>query len=1075
MTESMTDVEVVADGGRLERAAWLLPGTLIAAVRIDRPPADRTALRLLAERDGDTIVLESRWLACEEDGPERSPARWLVAASSPAAEEELARSVLVVDHGDGRAPLSSEPLETQLQEIVEFVEEGLVPLDAEVRSRVISFLHAAATVQGVTPGPELSARLVTIRNMLRDSLTVTSVSPGAGPAVRLEHVFAIDDHAYLLCGWVHDPTPQDSRITVITPEGARYEPLEGAVIWHPRPDVDEAFAGDNVRNLGFQIYVELDRASVHPAGWMIELRTAEGHELEDTARSDVTTDPDQVRRRVMRPAGASPPNSVILANHTLPAIKRLRIGGNIDIVSITSVGELPRSPDVSIVTALRGADRIEHQLVQYARDPDLRTAELVFVLPAAAAQAVVAKGPVLEQLYGVPFRVVELSGGARRPRAMNLGASVARGRLLLLMGGDVFPVEPGWLGRMCELVDSRPEIGALAPRLLHADGSIAHAGTAYVAGRDGQRWERTLPLKGLAPTIPAAQGPRRVQALTAECLLVRADSFRAVDGFSELYFDGADEAADLCFKLAEDRLESWQADVSLYWLERGSSWPVKSSDTAVHFNDWLFDRQWRTRLAEGSVDAATAAVEERPTLPQVAPGRTGAPVEILEVVPAHPDAEWLLDAGLDRPRPGVEFEPFANTYAFTVQGWAIARDGHEVTVEIREGSHLLRTTSTKRKRDEVLRRHPDAPGAGTAGFWAPIGALGLPTQFTVEVVLVSSSGERATLTTLRGRRRALRSAFSPTLNPLLITTLGRTGSSWLALLLSKHPEIVAYRPFQYEPRVASYWMEVLRSLSEPVSFLQSIKPELYEGHWWLGDERPSPLPLNFADQTMPQWLGNENVAAVAGFCQSRIDAFYSTVAQTQNQSRPRYFAEKAYPDEATPMLTRELYPDARELILVRDFRDRVCSIMGFNSKRGYKSFGRQLTDSDEEFIRSERQVAERMLETWNDRREDAFLVRYEDLIVQPEETLGAAFAYLGFDSDPATVRRTLEDANAELPNNQRAHQTSSSVAASVGRWRQDLTPEHQALCEESFGDILEAFGYELVQQNGSGVQTPSTA
>ena len=38
-------------------------------------------------------------------------------------------------------------------------------------------------------------------------------------------------------------------------------------------------------------------------------------------------------------------------------------------------------------------------------------------------------------------------------------------------------------------------------------------------------------------------------------------------------------------------------------------------------------------------------------------------------------------------------------------------------------------------------------------------------------------------------------------------------------------------------------------------------------------------------------------------------------------------------------LTAELYPDAREVFLVRDFRDMVASIFAFNRKRGVRGFG----------------------------------------------------------------------------------------------------------------------------------------
>src|SRR2546423_79118 len=200
MTEQMTDADVVAGEDRVERAAWLVPGVLVAVVSLDRTTVNHRHLRLLAERDGARVELKSRWLVCDQGTPERVPSRWLVTASSQMAAEDLERSVLVLEDRDGTARLADEPLEAQVQGIVEFVQEGLAGLDAKTRARVIAFLNAAPAAQGITPGPELSARLATVRDMVREPLAVTATEPDAGPAVRLESGLPIDHPAHLRCG-----------------------------------------------------------------------------------------------------------------------------------------------------------------------------------------------------------------------------------------------------------------------------------------------------------------------------------------------------------------------------------------------------------------------------------------------------------------------------------------------------------------------------------------------------------------------------------------------------------------------------------------------------------------------------------------------------------------------------------------------------------------------------------------------------------------------------------------------------------------------------------------------------------
>ena len=101
-----------------------------------------------------------------------------------------------------------------------------------------------------------------------------------------------------------------------------------------------------------------------------------------------------------------------------------------------------------------------------------------------------------------------------------------------------------------------------------------------------------------------------------------------------------------------------------------------------------------------------------------------------------------------------------------------------------------------------------------------------------------------------------------------------------------------------------------------------------------------------------------------------------------------------------------------------------------------------------------------LLHGWRRRQERALLVRYEDLVAQPERALESALAFAGLDSSTSTVRRMVEHGFAEIPE-LREHRTTESAEASVGRWRRDLDPALQKLCADLFGDALAAFGYEL--------------
>jgi hypothetical protein len=289
----------------------------------------------------------------------------------------------------------------------------------------------------------------------------------------------------------------------------------------------------------------------------------------------------------------------------------------------------------------------------------------------------------------------------------------------------------------------------------------------------------------------------------------------------------------------------------------------------------------------------------------------------------------------------------------------------------------------------------------------------------------------------------------------MVTTLGRTGSMLLMRLLEAHPEVLVHRPYRYEQRVASYWIEVLRALSDPISYSRQLAPagSLDGGRWWLGDGGPMP---SVAPDEIHRWLGRDAVVSLAETSQARIEALYDQIAATTGSSGFRYFAEKYSLESAG--IAWELYPRAREVFLVRDFRDMVASIFAFNRKRGVKGFGEEAARDELDYVRRLEVWASNLLRSWRRRSERAHLVRYEDLVLEPAGTLEALLDYAGLAADGATIDRMLGALAEELPE-LAEHGTAPDAKTSIGRARSDLSPDLAAACERSFGEALEAFGY----------------
>src|SRR5439155_6294856 len=166
-------------------------------------------------------------------------------------------------------------------------------------------------------------------------------------------------------------------------------------------------------------------------------------------------------------------------------------------------------------------------------------------------------GPLLElasslyALHGVPFRIVRLNRNAGFPNANNLGASVARGRLLLLLNSDVLPDRPGWLETMASFYDATPDIGALGPKLLFEDDTLQHAGMYFEPDPNSPLWTNQHYFKGLHRTFPAANVTRPVAGVTGACFMIESALFHELGGFRDIYIRGGYEYSDLCLRLLQ--------------------------------------------------------------------------------------------------------------------------------------------------------------------------------------------------------------------------------------------------------------------------------------------------------------------------------------------------------------------------------------------------------------------------------------------------------------------------------------------------------------------------------------------
>lgn len=273
--------------------------------------------------------------------------------------------------------------------------------------------------------------------------------------------------------------------------------------------------------------------------------------------------------------------------------------------------------------------------------------------------------------------------------------------------------------------------------------------------------------------------------------------------------------------------------------------------------------------------------------------------------------------------------------------------------------------------------------------------------------------------------------------PLLITSVGRSGSTLLMQMLAAHPDIAIDCTYPYETTEARQRF---------VAALESVQ-RVSRGQW----------DSQFRRQGWEKLLLT-TVASLVRRADEESGQWYADQHRhrTGRDQAPVYYAEK---NLGPATLVREARPDGREIFLVRDPRDMICSTLAFIDKRGETGFGRQDVQTDLEYVRHRAAMARPwVLEPWLARGDTALLVRYEDLVRDGPGVLARIFAHLGIDGAPGTIADIM--AGIAAPTDElKSHMTTATPTASIGRWRTDLPPDLREACEHEFAEFLVTFGY----------------
>jgi GT2 family glycosyltransferase len=587
-----------------------------------------SALLLVGTHDG-ALPLITKASLVRSDARAEFRIRWFQPRSGRDPKADAPARWIAVVHGNGRLragsafglTLSTEEQSWQfdpssvagaITDLRTLVRTHFTALGPDERSVIVEFLASSAKDADSEPPDRLrlSRSLNVARDMLRERLPICDLRPNRIEGLAVEAVMGLDEKSFYIEGWLCDGESEAIRMTAVSPEGSRTEIL-GSLFRYRRPDAEEFFKGaigdQPVAKYGFISYFSVSAPSLLPSGWLVEVETAAGTAIEAIG-PQLITNAGRIRTELLSDLAHDVGlDQQLRRSHISPAMStlQLRRSRSIRVDREVQLGEQPPRPRVSIIVPLYGRiDLLEHQMAQFADDPELHNAELIYVLDSPELKSdllMMAEG--LFRLYRLPFKVIVLSENGGYSTANNIAASCARGNLLLLLNSDILPARAGWLSGLAEFYEALDSPGALGPKLIYEDNSLQHAGLYFECAAGSTVWMNEHFYKGLHTDLPAANVARVVPAVTGACLMIDARLYAEVGGLSGVYIQGDYEDSDLCLRLADAGHENWYfPGVDLYHLE-GQSYPTTARQANYDYNRWLFNETWAEAIRAANVKA----------------------------------------------------------------------------------------------------------------------------------------------------------------------------------------------------------------------------------------------------------------------------------------------------------------------------------------------------------------------------------------------------------------------------------------------------------------------------------------
>lgn len=425
---------------------------------------------------------------------------------------------------------------------------------------------------------------------------------------------------------------------------------------------------------------------------------------------------------------------------------------------------------------------------------------------------------------------------------------------------------------------------------------------------------------------------------------------------------------------------------------------------------------------------------------------------ILNIERQQVDTKTIAGFHLDAPgeRPNFREE------IFRFQGWVLGASEAVPAIDVEvNGLHTL-SIPVNLPRPDVAAAISQPTWSGASGFSEAFEVTRLPKIFEIDLFARGPSGTRIHLYRISGNS-PLSLSFRPNILPVAVTTIDGCGSALLLEMLKDHGKLAVCPSGGRPPLPTSYWLQFFLRLGDPISWTSPLAADDRDSPQWIfGAPGMHAIP-RLMSRDLFDWFFEDYVHSLFSFCMARLEDSYRRCAVAGGKRDVKCFLEPMTTGLATLRL-RELIPTAKEIFLVRDFRDIFCRMQPQRQNR-YRCFRRKkgALEKNRSLMETLGQSADRLYAAWRLRRSSACIVRYEELVRRPETVIREILEHLELPGDESAIKGWVEKKKRRYP----VFTSRRSVGDGfIGRFRTQLTEGQLDMCRRIFGNALDGFGYD---------------